>query len=208
MDASTKQVIVIEEHAPKGDSHRRPSRRLGHQGELPATPSPCRIFHNYTTTCLPRMVSPRPHLCGRGIGALAPNCDHGGRRHQRRFLSPPVATLLARGHRVTAIVGHPWSARLPLDRNPRLTVVAGDPLTLPLPTGIGAIVRSCPLPAPGVRDEIWYGTMSATARLMAMRVMPARPRLSLKPSIWRYQAVVETTPIVNPESYGVTNRAK
>jgi hypothetical protein len=50
--------------------------------------------------------------------------------------------------------------------------------------------------------------MSATARLMAMRVMPARPRLSLKPSIWRYQAVVETTPIVNPESYGVTNRAK
>ena len=124
-----------------------------------------------------------------------------------------VATLLARGHRVTAIVGRTRGRLdLALDRNPRLTVVAGDLVeALPLPTRIGAIVHAAARsPAPGVRDaDIIRDNVTATTRLIRYAREAGATTFVYLSSLSIYgdiagPVVDETTPIVNPTLYGVT----
>ena len=124
-----------------------------------------------------------------------------------------VATLLARGHKVTAIVGRTRGRLdLALDRNPRLTVVAGDLVeTLRLPPRIGAIVHAAARsPAPGVRDDdMVRDNVAATTRLIGYAREAGATTFVYLSSLSIYgdiagPVVDETTPIVNPTLYGVT----
>jgi UDP-glucose 4-epimerase len=124
-----------------------------------------------------------------------------------------VATLLARGHKVTAVVGRSRGRLDPaLDRNPALTVVAGDLAeALPLPARIGAIVHAAARsPAPGVRDaDMIRDNVTATARLICYAREAGATTFIYLSSLSIYgdiagPVVDEATPIVNPNLYGVT----
>src|SRR5262245_24162252 len=124
-----------------------------------------------------------------------------------------VPALLGRGHRVTAVVGRTRGRLDPaLDRNPGLTLIAGDlcgalPLPAPMDVVVHAAARS---PAPGVSDtDMTRDNVAATARLIAYaQEAKARTFIYLSSlSIYGEIAgpvVDEGTPIVNPDVYGQT----
>jgi nucleoside-diphosphate-sugar epimerase len=124
-----------------------------------------------------------------------------------------VATLLARGHTITAIVGHSRGRLDPaLQANPALTVVAGD-LTgaLPLPSRIDAIVHAAARsPSPGVTDtDMVRDNVVATARLLDYARATGAHTLIYLSSLSIYGDIAgpmvdETTPIVRPDVYGTT----
>jgi UDP-glucose 4-epimerase len=124
-----------------------------------------------------------------------------------------IATLLARGHKVTAVVGRSRGRLDPaLDRNPALTVVAGNLAdALPLPARIGAVVHAAARsPAPGVRDaDMIRDNVTATARLIRYAREAGATTFIYLSSLSIYgdiagPVVDEATPIVNPNVYGVT----
>jgi UDP-glucose 4-epimerase len=127
-----------------------------------------------------------------------------------------VATLLARGHKVTAVVGRSRGRLDPaLDCNPSLTVVAGDLAgTLPLPARIEAIVHAAARsPAPGVQDaDMARDNVTATTRLIGYAREAGATTFIYLSSLSIYgdiagPVVDETTPIVNPNVYGLTKYA-
>lgn len=124
-----------------------------------------------------------------------------------------VATLLARGHKVTAVVGRSLGRLDPaVDCNPSLTVVAGDlARRLPLPARIDAIVHAAARsPAPGVRDaDMVRDNVTATTRLIDYACEACATTFIYLSSLSIYgdiagPVVDETTAIVNPNVYGVT----
>jgi nucleoside-diphosphate-sugar epimerase len=124
-----------------------------------------------------------------------------------------VANLLARGHRVTAIVGRNRDRLDALARpQAQLTVVHGDlARPLPLPAHIDAIVHAAARsPAPGVsastmvRDNVVateqlldYATTAGARTFIYLSTLSVYGTISAP-------VVDETTAIINPDTYGTT----
>jgi nucleoside-diphosphate-sugar epimerase len=123
-----------------------------------------------------------------------------------------VPALLARGHRVTAVVGRSHGRLDPALQSRDLDVVSGNlNETLPLPSGIDAVVHAAARsPAPGVSDaDMAVDNAIATLRLINF-AQAARAKtfiylssLSIHGTITVAQ-VDEATPAVSPDVYGLT----
>lgn len=121
--------------------------------------------------------------------------------------------LAARGHRVCAAAGRTIGR---LDASiPGVTVVTGD-LTaeLPLPPKIDAVVHAAARsPAPGVTDaDMRHANVDGTARMIAYAKQAGASTFIYLSSLSIYgdikgPVVDETTPISNPDVYGMTKYA-
>jgi UDP-glucose 4-epimerase len=124
-----------------------------------------------------------------------------------------VPALLARGHKVIAVIGRTRGRLEPaLDGNPSLTVLAGDlsqPLRFPrrIDTVVHAAARS---PGPGVNsaDLVRDNSLATTRLINYAREAQAKTFIYLSSlSIYGEIAgpvVDEETPVVNPDEYGIT----
>lgn len=124
-----------------------------------------------------------------------------------------VRTLLARGHRVTALIGRSRGRLDPaLADNPALTVLACD-LSAPgqLPPRVDAIVHAAarsPMPGVTAADMVRDNTQ-ATANLIAYATGAGAKTFVYLSSLSIYGSIAgpevdENTPIVNPDAYGMT----
>ncbi|AXK79046.1 NAD(P)-dependent oxidoreductase [Pseudolabrys taiwanensis] len=125
-----------------------------------------------------------------------------------------VRTLLARGHRVTALIGRSRGRLDPaLVDNPALTVLPCD-LSAPgqsLPPRVDAIVHAAARsPMPGITAAgMVRDNTQATANLITYATGAGAKTFVYLSSLSIYGSIAdpevdETTPIVNPDAYGMT----
>lgn len=124
-----------------------------------------------------------------------------------------VRALLTRGHKVTALVGRSRGRLDPsLAEDPALTVLAGNLVTPgPLPPRVHAIVHAAARsPMPGVTSaDMVRDNAQATANLIAYAAAAGAKTVVYLSSLSIYGSIAgpevdETTPIVNPDAYGMT----
>ncbi|MFC5311256.1 NAD-dependent epimerase/dehydratase family protein [Azospirillum rugosum] len=123
-----------------------------------------------------------------------------------------VAKLLELGHDVTAVAGRSGLGRLPAGGE-RLTTLVGDLCAddLPLPTEAQAVVHAAAqLPDPGVDvSGLVRSNVLATQRLVERAVSMGAHTFIYFSSLSVYGRITgpqvdETTPILDPEPYGLT----